>query len=148
MQPDEVEEYQQTEIDEAKDAVTERLQHVTGPWGHGLLDGERLNEHQNDRAEAYLEGYADALDFAEHRIDAIDNLVRYVDADPDEPWPVIGQLLRLLWGSNPQGAIDELTIEVVLEKVRNHYGDEQAERAIEAAGYTEYFEDEGRTDAQ
>ena len=73
--------YQQNEIDGAKENIEDRLEHVAGRVYDGLLDGEKLNEHQNSRLEAYLEGYADGLDYAHDQVERIDNLVKYVDQD-------------------------------------------------------------------
>jgi len=70
-------EYQDTEIDEAQEEIENRLRHINGRVQDGMLDGEMLNEHQNKRLQAYMEGYADALQYAKRRVERIDNLVKY-----------------------------------------------------------------------
>jgi len=70
-------EYQQTEIDEAKEEIGTRLEHIASTVADGLLDGEEIQEHQNSRIEAYLEGYADALEYAAGRVERINNLAKY-----------------------------------------------------------------------
>lgn len=77
-------EYQQNEIDGAKDDIGDRIQHIASRAGHGILEGEFIQEHQNDRAEAYLEGYADALEYAATRVEKIDNLVKYAESAATE----------------------------------------------------------------
>lgn len=72
-------EYQQNEIDEAKEDIEDRRDHLTDYRGDGLLDGEFANERDNKQIKKYLEGYADALDYAAERVEYIDNLVRYVE---------------------------------------------------------------------
>lgn len=95
MHVDEVTEYQQNEIDGALDAIQGRLDHISTQRGPGLLNGVKLREHQNDRLEAFLEGYCDALNFAASEVENISNLVKYVhppesvtvlrfEGDPDE----------------------------------------------------------------
>jgi len=78
-------EYQQNEIDGAKEDIEDRLEHISGRVQDGVLDGEMLNERQNKRLQAYLEGYADALQYSKRRVERIDNLVRYVDPATDHP---------------------------------------------------------------
>jgi len=70
-------EYQQNEIDTAAEAVGDRLEAVASDYNHGLLSGAYIQERQNERLEAYLEGYTDALEYASQEIDGIDNLVQY-----------------------------------------------------------------------
>jgi hypothetical protein len=85
-QPDSAEdrdwhEYQQNEIDEAYDDINDRLNHLSGRVQDGMLDGELLNEHQNKRLQAYMEGYADALQYAQRRVERIENLAQYAQED-------------------------------------------------------------------
>ena len=75
--------YQQTEIDEATEEIEDRLRHISGRVQDGILDGDMVNEHQNKRLKAYLEGYADALQYSKRRVERIDNLVEYA-IDNDE----------------------------------------------------------------
>ena len=70
-------EYQQTEIDEAAEAIGTRAAAVASDYSHGLLSGEFLADRENARLEAYLQGYADALEYASTEINDIDNLVQY-----------------------------------------------------------------------
>ena len=75
--------YQQTEIDGRKEEIGTRLEHIASTVHGGLLEGEKLQEHQNSRIEAYLEGYADALEYAAGRVERIDNLAKYAwEAEP------------------------------------------------------------------
>lgn len=85
MTPKEVSEYQQNALDEAAEAIGERRRHLDGTFGpQGVLDGEKIREHQNDRAEAYLEGYVDALQFAGRQVDGIQNVVKYLSPHIDD----------------------------------------------------------------
>jgi len=72
-------EYQDNEIAEAQEDIEDRLQHLTGRVRDGMLGGECLQEHENSRLEAYLQGYADALQYASGRVERIDNLVKYAE---------------------------------------------------------------------
>lgn len=83
METDEIEEYQQNEIDSVHDDLKTRRRHISGLPGHGLLDGDRMRKPQNDRAEAYLEGYADALAFAADQVVGIENMARYLPEDDE-----------------------------------------------------------------
>jgi hypothetical protein len=75
--------YQQTEIDEAKDEIGTRLEHIAATYHDGLLEGEKFQGLQNSRIEAYLKGYADALEYAAGRVERIDNLAKYaLEAEP------------------------------------------------------------------
>jgi len=75
--------YQQTEIDETKEELETRLEHIASTVHDGLLNGEKVHEHQNSRIEAYLEGYADATKYACGRVERIDNLAKYaLEAEP------------------------------------------------------------------
>jgi hypothetical protein len=75
--------YQQSEIDETKEEIGTRLEHIASTYHDGLLEGEKLQEHQNSRIEAYVEGYADALEYAAGRVERIDNLAKYAQkAEP------------------------------------------------------------------
>lgn len=77
-------EYQQNEIDGAKEEISDRMEHLTGRVSHGILEGEFIQENQNERAEAYLEGYGDALEYAVTRVEKIDNLVKYAESATKE----------------------------------------------------------------
>lgn len=81
MEPDEMQEYQENEIDTALSNVNDRMEHLSGRVSRGILNGELIQEHQNRRLEAYLEGYADALEFAAHEIDSIQNMAKYLPDD-------------------------------------------------------------------
>jgi len=75
--------YQQTEIDGTTEEIGTRLEHIASTVHDGLLEGKKLQEHQNSRTEAYLEGYADALEYAAGRVERIDNLAKYArEAEP------------------------------------------------------------------
>lgn len=79
------EQYQQNEIDGAKADIEGRRDHLGDYRQNGLLDGEFVNQHDNSQFKAYLQGYADALDFAAERVDRIDNLAEYaLEADVDD----------------------------------------------------------------
>jgi len=79
------EQYQQNEIDGAAEDIETRLNHISGRVQDGIIDGELLNEHHNQQLKAYIEGYADALDYAHGRVERIDNLMRYAtDGDDAE----------------------------------------------------------------
>ena len=69
--------YQQTEIDKAIEKLEERHQHITSEIPGGLLYGEYMQERQHNQFRAYLQGYADGLQFAIDTADGIDNLVQY-----------------------------------------------------------------------
>jgi len=84
MDLDELQKHQQTEIEECKDRLRDRLDHVASGVYGGLLEGEKLQEHQNSRLEAYLEGYADALAWAGDHVDRIDNIAIYVDSGSED----------------------------------------------------------------
>jgi len=73
-------EYQQNEIDKAKDDIEDRRDHLGDYRQDGLLDGQFVNSTGNQELKMYLEGYADALDFAAERVEYIDNLVKYVES--------------------------------------------------------------------
>lgn len=80
-------EYQQTEIDEAADAIDARHEAVASDYNRGLLTGGHITDHENKRFKAYLQGYADALEFAAAEVDGIENLTKYAletDATDDE----------------------------------------------------------------
>jgi hypothetical protein len=87
-------EYQQTEIDEAKEEIEDRIEHIGGRVQQGILDGVMLDQPHNDRFQAYLEGYIDALRYSKSRVERIRNLVKYAesaaDADDDEPHRLAG----------------------------------------------------------
>jgi len=68
---------QQTEIDSALEDIGDRRTQLTGRLQDGILDGDALQNHGNERLEAYLQGYADALGFAAGRVESIDNVVKY-----------------------------------------------------------------------
>ena len=72
-------EYQQNEIDKAKSDIEDRRDHLGDYRQDGLLDGEFVNYRDNEHLKHYLQGYADALDFAAERVEYIDNLVKYVE---------------------------------------------------------------------
>lgn len=69
--------YQQNEIDNALDSIRTRFDHVASGVHRGILEGTRIQEHQNSRLEAYLEGYTDALEWAGEEVKQIDNLAGY-----------------------------------------------------------------------
>lgn len=69
--------YQDNEIDGAKDAIGERIKHLAGTVDNGILQGTLIDERQNTRLKAYLEGYTDALEYAASEVDHIDNLAKY-----------------------------------------------------------------------
>jgi hypothetical protein len=71
---------QQKEIDNAAEDLSDRRGHITGRVRDGLLDGDGVKHHENKRIEAYLQGYADALEFASRRVGRIDNRVKYAIA--------------------------------------------------------------------
>ena len=72
-------EYQQNEIDKAKDDIEQRRKHLGNYRQDGLLDGDFVNTHDNKLIKHYLQGYADALEYAAERVEYIDNLVKYVE---------------------------------------------------------------------
>ena len=72
-------EYQQNEIDKAQSDIEDRRNHLGDYRQDGLLDGDFANHRDNEHLKHYLQGYADALDFAAERVEYIDNLVKYVD---------------------------------------------------------------------
>ena len=77
------EQHQQNEIDGAKADIEDRRDHLGDYRQNGLLDGDFVNDRENERLKAYLQGYADALDFAAERVGRIDNLARYaMEAEP------------------------------------------------------------------
>ena len=77
-EPSDWEEYQQNEIDAVWCEVKERWQHIENNYQqNGILDGEFVGGHHNERLESYLQGYADALYFAAEEIERIDNLAVY-----------------------------------------------------------------------
>jgi len=75
--PSEWIEYQQNEIDGAKEAIIDRRAAVSDKVEHGLLEGSFITEHDNTKLKAYLEGYSDALEFAANEVDRIENLAKY-----------------------------------------------------------------------
>ena len=76
--------YQQTEIDDAAAAIDARHEAVASDYNRGLLTGGHITDHENKRFKAYLQGYADALEFAAAEVDGIENLVKYaVEVEPD-----------------------------------------------------------------
>jgi len=78
-------EYQQNEIDGAKNNIQQRQRHVSGEVGYGILSSSIVNDHQHSQTKAYLEGYADALEFALNEVERIDNLAKYaLEAEPPE----------------------------------------------------------------
>ena len=78
-------EYQQNEIDGAKEDIENRREHIGNYRQNGLLDGDFVNHRDNEEMKYYLQGYADALEFASERITRIDNLVKYAERhiEPD-----------------------------------------------------------------
>lgn len=76
--------YQQNEIDGAHDQIKDRMAHVAGTVDNGILTSTHVQEHQNDRLEAYLEGYSDALEFAAKEVGQIDNLVKYAESAAED----------------------------------------------------------------
>lgn len=81
MELEETIDYQQTEIDTAKANIEDRLEHISGRVRFGILQADKLQEHQNQRVEAYLEGYADALAYAAREVDQIQNIVEHLPQD-------------------------------------------------------------------
>lgn len=73
-------EYQQNEIDGAHERIKDRMAHVSGAVENGILTATHVQEHQNDRLEAYLQGYSDALEFAASEVSRIENLVKYAES--------------------------------------------------------------------
>lgn len=131
-------EYQQNEIDGALDNIDDRLDHVTGDVGKGLLDGVKLRERQNDRLQAYLEGYADALNYSGRQVETIKNLADHaVDAGrrSNAPATIIADVLKRIWGSNPQAPVSELDVETLLERLVRKHGRETVVDAVEQAGW-------------
>lgn len=133
MSPDELVEFQQNEIDSAEEAIGERIKHVAGTVDHGLLEGSLLQEHQNDRAEAYLEGYADALEFAAREVECIQNLVGHVQL-PEES-ATLATVVKSLYGANPQAPVSELDAGYLLEQLIDPLGEDVVEDAVEEAGW-------------
>lgn len=130
--------YQQTEIEGALDAIDGRLEHVTGDIGKGLLDGVKLREHQNDRLQAYLEGYADALNYAGGQVEDVSNLAEYaIDSARREhdPAAILTDVLKLIWGENPQAPVSELDVETLLERLVRKHGRETVVDAVRQAGW-------------
>lgn len=73
-------EYQDNEIQGAKENLQDRLNHIqSDAVVSGVLDGENIQGHGNERLEAYLEGYVDALGYSVECVERIDNLVKYVE---------------------------------------------------------------------
>lgn len=134
--------HQQNEIDGAEAALETRLEHITGPWGSGLLDGEFIGQHQSARAEAYLEGYADALAYAIDEVGDIQNLVKHAinraEHETDAA-AVLSTLMRSLYGSNPQASIEELDIGTLVDQLAGPFDDDTVRRAIEEARYDDYL---------
>lgn len=133
---------QQNEIDNAEGALESRLEHITGPWGSGLLDGEFISEHQNARSEAYLEGYADALAHAIDEVGDIQNLVYHAinraEHETDAA-AVLATAMRSLFGANPQAPIDELGSGTLVEQLAGPFDDDTVRRAIEEARYDDHL---------
>lgn len=77
--PDPLEEqitYQRNEIEKAKEQIGQRQIHISSAT-NGILLGDELSNHENQRLQAYLQGYADALEFASAQVDSINNLAKY-----------------------------------------------------------------------
>lgn len=75
--PEDWVEFQQNQIDEAAEEIDERRQHIGEKFSDGILNGGHLNSGRSD-LQAYLEGYADGLGYAQNRVTSIDNLAKYL----------------------------------------------------------------------
>lgn len=49
---------------------------------------------------------------------------------------ILADVLRCIWGANPQAPVTELSSEQLVERLSNSYGQETVERAVETAGWS------------